>query len=56
MSIDWLHINDPYDVCIVGAGMAGLCASIAAAEQGAKVLLIELSPAWAGNFLNPAEF
>lgn len=41
MSIDWLHINDPYDVCIVGAGMAGLCASIAAAEQGAKVLLIE---------------
>ena len=29
------------EVVVVGAGMAGLCAAIAAAEEGAKVVLIE---------------
>lgn len=29
------------DVVVVGAGMAGLCAAISAAEEGAKVILLE---------------
>ena len=33
-----------YDVIVVGAGNAGLCAAMSAAENGAKVLLLERSP------------
>ncbi|HLB73030.1 MAG TPA: NAD(P)/FAD-dependent oxidoreductase [Sedimentisphaerales bacterium] len=29
------------DVCIIGAGPAGLCASIFAAQAGAKTLILE---------------
>jgi len=32
------------DVVIVGAGMAGLCAAVSAAEAGAKVMIIEKGP------------
>lgn len=32
------------DIAVVGAGMAGLCAALAAAERGAKVTLIEATP------------
>jgi succinate dehydrogenase/fumarate reductase flavoprotein subunit len=33
--------SEDYDVVVVGAGMAGLCASIAALESGARVLTID---------------
>lgn len=33
-----------YDVIVVGGGNAALCAAISAAEQGARVLLLERSP------------
>src|SRR5437588_8608734 len=35
-SLDW-----DWDVLILGAGAAGLCAGIRAAEQGARVLVVE---------------
>ncbi|MDJ0717597.1 MAG: FAD-dependent tricarballylate dehydrogenase TcuA [Prochloraceae cyanobacterium] len=37
--------NLKYDVVILGAGNAALCAALAAREQGAKVLLLERAPA-----------
>jgi hypothetical protein len=37
------------DVCVVGGGMAGLCAAIAAARHGAKVALVQDRPVLGGN-------
>lgn len=37
------------DLCIVGGGMAGTCAAIAAARNGAKVVLIQDRPVLGGN-------
>src|ERR1035437_9495860 len=36
--------NTSYDVIVVGAGNAALCAALSAQEQGAKVLVIERAP------------
>ncbi|HXH10469.1 MAG TPA: FAD-dependent tricarballylate dehydrogenase TcuA [Alphaproteobacteria bacterium] len=36
--------NTPYDVVIVGAGNAALCAAIAACERGARTLVLEKAP------------
>lgn len=36
-------MRDPYDVVVAGAGNAGLCAAVAAAERGASVALLEKS-------------
>lgn len=32
------------DVVVIGAGIAGLCAAVSAAEEGAKVILLEKTP------------
>ena len=40
-SVDWAA---EYDVIVIGYGMAGASASIRAAENGAKVLMIEKAP------------
>ena len=33
-----------YDVVVAGAGNAGLCAALAAAENGARALVLEKAP------------
>ncbi|QUI21215.1 FAD-dependent oxidoreductase [Vallitalea pronyensis] len=38
-----------YDVVVVGGGMSGICAAIAAARHGAKVALIHNRPVLGGN-------
>lgn len=37
------------DFCVVGGGMAGICAAIAAAREGAKVVLMHERPVLGGN-------
>src|SRR5437762_13704219 len=36
--------RDPYDVIVVGAGNAGLCAALSAREHDARVLILEKAP------------
>lgn len=40
---------DNFDVCIVGGGLAGICAAIAAAREGAQTVLIQNRPVLGGN-------
>jgi hypothetical protein len=37
------------DLCVVGGGMAGLCAALAAARRGARVVLMHERPVLGGN-------
>lgn len=37
------------DVCVVGGGLAGLCAALAAARHGVKVILVQDRPVLGGN-------
>ncbi|MDH7480898.1 MAG: FAD-dependent oxidoreductase [Armatimonadota bacterium] len=37
------------DFCVVGGGMAGICAAIAAARQGIKVAIMQDRPVFGGN-------
>ncbi len=39
-----LHDGDPYDVVVVGAGNAAMCAALAAADAGARVAVLERAP------------
>ena len=38
-----------YDVVVIGGGMSGLCAAIAAAREGAKTVLVQERPVFGGN-------
>ena len=37
------------DFCVVGGGLAGMCAAIAAAREGLKVVLMQERPVLGGN-------
>src|SRR5512138_2281517 len=37
------------DLCVVGGGFAGLCAAVAAARHGARVVLMQDRPVLGGN-------
>jgi hypothetical protein len=41
--------NHTVDFCVVGGGMAGVCAALAAARHGAQVLLMHERPVLGGN-------
>lgn len=41
--------NENYDVCVIGGGMAGVCAAIASARGGAKTVLVQERPVLGGN-------
>ena len=43
------HFNVATDVTVIGGGIAGLVAALAAAKAGAKVLLVEQGNAWGGR-------
>lgn len=43
------HEEHEFDVCVIGGGMAGLCAAIASARNGAKTALVHDRPVFGGN-------
>ncbi len=43
------HFNIHVDVLVVGGGIAGLAAAVAAGERGARVLLLEQTAHWGGR-------
>lgn len=43
------HYNAHVDVLIIGGGIAGLSAALAAGQAGARVLLLEQTPVWGGR-------
>ncbi len=43
------NISHDVDICVVGGGLAGICASVSAARRGAKVLIMQDRPMFGGN-------
>lgn len=43
------NINHKVDLCVVGGGLAGMCAAVAAARHGIKVALMHDRPVYGGN-------
>ena len=41
--------NLEYDVVVIGGGLSGICAAIAAARHGAKTALVQARPVLGGN-------
>ena len=44
-----IPVYGEYDVVVVGGGMAGICAAVAAARHGAKTVLVQDRPVLGGN-------
>lgn len=50
IQITQLHQEEhKFDVCVVGGGMAGMCAANAAARNGARVAIVHDRPVFGGN-------
>jgi sarcosine oxidase subunit alpha len=47
---------ESFDLLVVGGGVAGLSAALAAAERGARVLCVDLQTAWGGWLLSSSEW
>ena len=43
------EIEDSYEVVVVGGGLAGVCACVAAARQGSKTAIVQDRPVFGGN-------
>ena len=46
------HLNEEthaFDVCVIGGGMAGMCAAMAAARNGARTAIVHDRPVFGGN-------
>ena len=43
------HLEHYFDFCVIGGGMAGMCAAIAAARHGIKTALVQDRPVLGGN-------
>jgi hypothetical protein len=43
------HQQHEFDVCVIGGGMAGMCAALAAARNGAKTAIVQDRPVFGGN-------
>lgn len=43
------QVEEQYDIVVCGGGLAGLCAAVAAARNGAKVCLVQDRPVFGGN-------
>ncbi len=43
------HIQIQADVCVVGGGVAGLCAALASARRGARTVILQDRPMFGGN-------
>ena len=43
------HLTHQVDTCVIGGGLAGMCAAIAAARHGARVALMQDRPVLGGN-------
>ncbi len=41
--------QESYDVCVIGGGMAGICAAVASARTGVKTVLVHDRPVLGGN-------
>ena len=49
MNAAWKNHHHECDLCVVGGGLAGMCAAIAAARHGARVVIMQDRPLFGGN-------
>ena len=49
MNMNLKHIVHECDLCVVGGGLAGMCAAVSAARHGIKVVIMQERPMFGGN-------
>lgn len=55
MNTNLKSIYHKVDLCVVGGGLAGMCAAVAAARHGIKVALMHDRPVYGGNASSESE-